>query len=465
MGIQSTSQITTNQLVATFDFLEPQQINMLYQQHGDQFFSTYQIIRSLGREDQVSASTWWAWEDQNIIENFTAVTLVAGGTTGTLTIGAVGVDVSAAGFSYPRNGDVIQVVQTGQKLRLSAKAVTAPPAFTTTFTASTLDATSVISPIVGTSMCFIYSSANATGTGPKDPATSGAVKRTFYTQIFKERISATGGVLADATRITQLERGGQIIGYHSMDTWGMEMRLAAAEDGAYWIGDESLLTEQSAMTTAVSLNPIFMTRGLFPTALLLGTTYNHGNTWTGAAFDTVIKAMVRQRVTSPYILGIQGLDLDTYIQNYLFTANLNTSVDFTKMTRNLFDGDEDLAMSVNFNTYTKGAHTFCWKMNANFSNPQTFGTSGAGAAFDYEKMGVWMPLFKYNDPTTGQSTGNIHVRYKGLGTYNRRLRMYTISGAGETNTYLSDIDGTNSYGMKEAGIGIVKSNQLVYLTT
>ena len=239
----------------------------------------------------------------------------------------------------------------------------------------------------------------------------------------------------------------------------------AQEEGAFWIGEESSLVEQSQMTAATQLNPIFTTRGLFPTAAALGTTINHGGVWSQVWFDNIKRALIRQRVTSPYIMGIQGLMLDNYIQAFLLNAQQDTGVDFTKITRNLFGGDEGMAYSVNFNSYTNGPYTHCWKVNSNFSNPQTFGsTTTITSAFNYEEMGVWMPLSKLTDPTNGQSYPNIHYRYKGLGNYNRRLKIYSISGAGEQPMMLTAIDGTNTYAMKESGIGVVKGNQLIYIT-
>ena len=454
---QAAQGITTNQLVASFDFLEPQQLNELMLQHGDQFASSL-LLRSLGREEAVSASFWWAWEDQEIIENFVAASITSAGVTGTLTLAAT--DVNAAGFSYPINFDLIQVVTNGQKLRLTNKTVGSGSPYTTTFTVSTLDAsTSVLA--ASSAQCFIYSTAQATGMGQKDPQTTGVVKRTFYTQNFKRAIGADGGVLADATRITRIEGGGVIEGFHTFDTLAMELRIMSDEEGAFWIGDESQLTETSLMNG--QQNPIYNTRGLFPTASLYGISPGWGgSTFTTATFDTIIKSLTRQRVTSPYIMGIQGVDLDTAIQNYLYGANLNTQVEFSKMVRSVFGGDEGLAMSVNFNQYTKGNYSFLWKMNPNFSNPSTFGSS-VGGTFDYAKMGVWMPLSRLQDPTTGQTYPNIHYRYKGMGAYNRRLRIYSISGAGEQPMFLTEVDGTKTFGTKESGIGICKANQLIYM--
>lgn len=454
MGTNAISAINSNQLIASFDFLEVQEANMLFQTYGDQFLPTFQILRSMGRETMVSSSIWEAFEDNYIVETITAA---AGSTSGatTITVRLSATDVDANGYSYPRVGDLL--LFPDDKIGwVEAKTVAA----NTDLTVRSVDNTNLTT-VAGTTVISVLSGAFADGTDMPAAATRGVTKRTFYTQIFKERVGSEGGALADAVRCTVYENDGSISGYYSTAIMDCDYRLAQKIDGAFWAGlpytAAALITQTGASGLA---NPVYTTEGLFPAATR-GLSLAHGGTFTLANFDTIGAYLVGQRVTSPYILAINGLTLDNYIQNLLYNSNLNTGVDFTTMVNSVFGGNQGMAMSINFNTYRKGQYTYLFKVNTNFSNPKVFAPS---AQYEWPERGVWMPLSKLKDPKNGDVQNNVEVKYKGLGAYSRRFLVYTISGAGEVPQVLSTVDATNTYEQAEMGLQIMKTNQLIALS-
>jgi hypothetical protein len=342
--------------------------------------------------------------------------------------------------------------------RIESKTVGAMAPFTTTINVRLYNSTQVVPASVG-AVIPIVSGAFATGTDMPTAATRKVSKRTFYTQIVKERVGTEGGALADAIKCTVYEEGGAISGYYSTATRDLEHRLAQKIDGAFWVGQPNTNTVVQTGSAGLS-NPVNTTQGLIPHAIARGLTLNHGGTFTLANFDVIGAYLTGQRVTSQYIMGINGYTLDNLINNLLYQSNLNTGVDFTTMSRSIFGGDEGMAMSINFNLFRKGNFSYMFKCNTNFSNPQTFGSTG----LTFPSRGVWIPLSKARDPKTGETQNNIEVRFKGLGNYSRRQLMYTISGAGETAQTLSTIDSSNTFMMSEVGLQVVKSNQLVYIT-
>ena len=460
MPFESVSEFLSNQMMSMYDFQEPIWVNTLYQQHGDQFLPLFQILRSMGRESMVSASFWDAYEDQYIVENFqqaTGFTNNIPGTPSTITLTAN--DVDANGNSYPRDYVHIEMLN-GTIARLTNKTVGVGPGFITTFTATPVDATQALGVVAPLDYYWIVTNSRADGTDSIAPAARGAVKRTFYTQIIKERVGAEGGQLANATKFKRFESGGAIEGWWTPTTMDLDFRHSAAIDGAMWIGTESkgLLTELSNVTGAA--NPIYTTKGLIPATEARGLTYPTGGVIGVPDFQAWETYLVQQRVTNKNCMILGGLTVAQSIINTMVAYLKNTAVDYTDVTRSVFRGDEGLMASMNFNVIKTSKFNFMVKVNENFSNPKTFGTPGR----HYDERAIVIPLTKPVDPVSGNALNNIEVKYKGLGSYSRRFKLYELVGGGaakESQVPVTDIDGINTYQQAELGLQLVKMNQFI----
>jgi len=450
-------------MMSLFDFHKPQVANTLFQQHGDQFLPLFQILRSMGRETKVSSSTWNAYEDQYIVENFQEKTgWVDPGAGNTVTLTLHANDIDANGNSYPRDKAIIDM-PNGTQGRLSNKAVGPGPAFDTTFTLTPVDNTQTLGAIAAGTYLWISSNASADGTGSIAPAARGAVKRTYYTQIIKEQVGAEGGQLANAVWFDHFENGGTIDGWWTPMTMDLDYRHACAIDGAFWTSQENTggaLTETSSVSGAA--NPIYTTQGLFPAAKARGLTYNHGGVISVPDFQAWETYLVRQRVTNKNAMILGGLTVAQAIINSMVTYLKNTAVDYTDVTNSVFGGDAGLMASMNFNVIKTSKFNFMVKVNENFSNPKTFGTTG----YLYDEKGVIIPLTRPIDPVSGNAMNNIEVKYKGLGDYSRRFKVYSLVGGGaakDNEVAVTDVDGKHTFQQAELGLQIAKANQFIVL--
>jgi hypothetical protein len=316
--------------------------------------------------------------------------------------------------------------------------------------------------VAGGTELGIFSYSDANGRGNPEAATRGTIKRTFSTQLFKETIAAEGGQLADGTWFEKYEDGTDAKVMYNSAFMDLDYRMGLIIDGALWVGNTNTsgLTTRASQVNSNVTNPVLATQGLIPTIQQRGYTHNHGGTVPYTDFDILGTYLLQQRVTSNYIMSMNGIGLQNIIDNSLFGEMKNTSVDYTNMVSSVFGGDEGMAASIGFNTFKKGKYTYMFRTMENFSNPKTFGLS----IYGFENDGVMIPLSRFKDPKSGATVDNLAIRYKALGKYSRRFQMFTISGAGEVPVYTTDVDGTKTGERAELGLQVAKCNQMIYLT-
>ncbi len=145
-------------------------------------------------------------------------------------------------------------------------------------------------------------------------------------------------------------------------------------------------------------------------------------------------------------------DIENGMVDYL---GAKSSPDYTHAVKQVFGGNEDLAVSIGFNIIKKGGIKFLIKPMEAWSNPMTFGANG----YDLAKYGLIFPLSKFTDPKTRKLTNNIETRYRAMDGYSRRFETWTIGGAGK-GLKLSEIDETNTYFRAHLGLQAMKVNQM-----
>lgn len=457
---QSVASFYNYPMMAAIDYFKPEVVNMKYKQHGDQFLPLFMILRSMGRETMISADSWFGFEDQEIhttIHSLNGFADPGVGVSTTLTVDVSTGDVDAYGHTYLRDGDILRM-SNGNNAFVSAKTVVSPTQFT--FTITPFGSNSLGAVIAGQELS-ITSGASADGTGPVEPATRYSYRKDFYLQTIKEHVAIEGGVLADQVWPKYLEDGKTIVGVYSEAFDDLQYRLNLKINGAHWTGQTNTgVSPITQLGGAGFQNTVYTTGGLIPDAALYGLNFHHSGAFPITNFDTITTYLTQQRVQSEYMMMMYGVGLGNLINNSMYQANLNTQVDYTMMAKSLYGGDEGLAMSINFTQYTHNTgYKFIFRRMDDFSNPTTFGLP----VYGFTNTGLIMPINKFRDAESGKTQNNIEFRYKGLGKYSRRFRIWTISGAGEQDQFLSANDWSDTYAQASTGLQSFKANQMVLM--
>jgi hypothetical protein len=461
MGNQAIGSLLQSDLMSLWDFGKPDYASELYRRYGKQGGQFLQLLRYMSREQMVTQDTFYGFEDNHIVENFTVLGTVSSGGPGTDCLVTISpADLDSLNHYYPRLDFIVTIPATEVQAAIRGIDVSVPtaPVLTLTPVGSTDD----IGTLTAGTVIPITNGAWAEGSDQPDPAMRGVTKRTFYTQIFKESVGATGTQLTNAEWFNKFaDDGTTITGMYSIALSDCEYRLSLIEDGAYLLGQPNTNNLTGRTGTAGAGNPISMTKGLIPHIRDNGNVVPYvPGTLTVTDFDALDLYLASQGVTDQFVLVLYGAKLAHEIENILVNYNKNTGIDMTRVENDIFGGSKTLATNVGFSSLTKGGRTFLFKRMDNFSNPKTFGSVGA----TFDQYGLMLPMNKVKDPTTGTSMPNFLSRYKGKGAYNRRYEVWDIRGTGgETSKYVSSIDRTNHYLRGNHGFMAMATNQLMML--
>lgn len=456
---QAVSSFYNYPIWSAIDYFKPQDVNVKYKQHGDQFLPLFMILRSMGRERMISNTTWFGFEDQEIhvtIHAFGGVGDPGAGNPGTLVLDASLSDVDSQGYTYLRERDIIRT-PNGTNAYVTNMIQVSPTQVS--FTITPLNINLSIGAIPAGQEMAIISGASAEGTGPVAPATRRSYRKDFYLQTIKEHIAIEGGTLSDEVYPKFMEDGKTIIGVYSEAVDDLEYRLNLKINGAHWTGQENS-NGLYQVGGGGGNNTVWTTGGLLPAAAQYGMTYPTGGVFPLSYFDDLTTYLTQQRVQSEYMMFMHGIALGNAINNTLYAANLNTAVDYTMISKSLYSDNKDLAMSISFSQYMHNTgYKFLFRRMDDFSNPTTFGVP----AYGFDQTGLIMPLNKFKDPESGAIQNNIEFVYKEMGKYSRRYKMWTISGAGEQELQLTANDWTDTYAQATTGMQIFKANQFILL--
>ncbi len=449
--------IYTEQIMSMHDVFKPQAIPELFARYGNQYMPMFQIFRSLGREEPIAGDEWFGWEENWYHQTITVKSNVTAGASAgaTVDITLAAADHDTKGNSYPRVGNIISVPGTYMQLIVTAKDVSTPSAHV--LTVKPVDDNDTIAAISAGTTLAITSNAFGAGTGQPTGTVLAATKRSFVAQIFKETIGAEGSQLVNEKWYKIMDNGKSVKGWYSPGYMRGEYLMALAMDGAFTWGTESNgLTVPTGQDGAG--NAIKTTKGIMRHAQELGKTLQYtAGSFTATDFDAIGLYYKSQGITSGYSFGWIGNYLMNEIENGMVTyLGNNSAPDYTNTVKNVFGGNNDLAVSIGFQVIKKGGITHILKPMDAWSNPKVFGATG----YDMNKKALFTPLSKFVNPKTNAVMDNIATRYRAMDGYSRRFETWTVAGAGN-GLKVHDIDKTNTYFRSHIGLQVFKANQFV----
>jgi hypothetical protein len=457
MGPEAIAQIYASDIVSGFDIHKPENLNVLFSRFGDQGASYFQLLRSMGFEEQVSLDEYGHWEENRIHEIIHVRDIVAQPAVGdpiTFTLDLQDLDVNNNFYSRQWDQILFPNEVPGSITEIDTTIPAAP-----TITVEPNEITDQFPALAAGEELVIFSDAWSEGSGQPDPALRGVWRYDNCAQIIKETIGYTGTEMVNQTWFNVTSKGQSIPAYYFLGQVDIDYRMALKIDGALLWGKQ---TTNTALIDPDTGRPIKTTEGWIPYTRRVG----NEQTYVAGAFDVdefddMDNTLDREHAGN-YILGLLGISLHQDIENSLVTYFANTNIQFTKQATNsvLFNSNEALSASVNFTYLTKSERTFLMKRMGVFNNPKLYGASG----YEAPRMGLWMPINKRKDPVSGNMVSSIGTRYRGLGKYNRRMEVWQVGGAGE-GLKVTEFDQRHTYMRAHVGAHFRGGNQFVLMET
>lgn len=456
-----TRGILTNQIFALYDVEKPQVVNKLFRRFGYQYYPMFQMFRAMSREEAITAEQWDAEEDNMIHHTVKVADTVADTGAGNAQIFTIHSDDLDENYNfYLREGDIITIPSTRVQAIVNEIDISTPA--TPVVTLLPLRSTDNIDGIAGGTVLPITSGAFGSGTGQPMGTVVGTTKRRFYTQILKESVGAEGTQLVKERWYEVYDTGENIIGWFTPGTARAEYLLALKMDGAFLTGVERTNTDVKVRAGEGINNPIYTTKGLIPTIEELGHTMNYTvGSWDITDMDAVGLYLKSQAITNDIVWLMPGAKLCNEIENELIDfLQAGGATDFTKITSQLFSGNEGLAVDIGFKGFKKGGITFMMTSMDGWSNPTTYGVTG----MNMDQNALIIPLVSYQDPKNpGTKIDNLATKYLAKGGYSRRMEVWDVRGAGG-GLYVTDVDRTDTYLRSHIGLQITKANQMIFMT-
>jgi len=455
MNPDAIAQIYASDIVSGFDIHKPEKMNVLFSRYGDQGASYFQLLRSMGFEQQAKNDTYGHFEENFIHETIKVDANVSQPSVGAdieFTISSDSLD--ANNNFYLRKWDILLFPNevTGSVIDIDVTTPTAP-----VVTCRLNDDTDQFPALTADDELVIFTNAFSEGSGQPEGAIRGTWEYTNDAQIIKETIGYTGTEMVDQTWVDVTSQGTKIPAYYMLGQVDIDYRMALRADGALLFGKR---TVNSSLTDSSTGRSIKTTEGLIPYIRRVGNeqTYTSGS-FSVTEFDEMDNTLDRE-FAGNYILSLLGITLHQDIENALVLYFQNTNIQFARQAANevLFNSNESLAASVNFKYLTKSERTFLFKRMGAFNNKKLYGATG----YPMPKYGVFMPINKRKDPVTGNRVDSIGVRYRGLGKYNRRMEVWQVGGAGE-GLKVTEFDKRNTYMRTHIGAHFRGGNQMVLL--
>lgn len=457
MATQPISHIYDSTFVSNLDIHKPQILNTLFSPFGDQG-SAYLMIRALGFETPVAGDTYGHFEEDMYHSTFkqqagTSVGDPGAGNNITLTLDTTKLD--ADGNFYVREGDVITFPNETQG-RVMTITVTAGAGFGGADLVSVVvkphKITKTVGAVAAGTELAITSGVFSEGSGMPNPAASGVTYYDNDAQIVKEAIGVTGTELVNETWIPYLNEAGEFQGYYRKGQKELDYRMLLKLDGMFWTGERFDNTAGRALDS-VTGRPYKTSEGLIPTLRTRGNidTYTVG-AYALTDFDAYGLTLERNYVASSVPNWMpMGSSLSIEIENELKDYLDNTNIQYARQAVNdmLFQGNESLGASVNFKYFVKNNRTYMFSALPGFNNPVTFGATG----YTFNQIGFVIPLEKRKEPKTGNDLPSIGMRYRAMGSYNRRMITATLAGIGAAmkGIPVNTIDTSNTYAMAHMG--------------
>ncbi len=450
----------TNAYVSSFDVHKPDILNQLFARYGDQGLSSFMYYKTLGRTPRmVSQNPYYHFEDDRNNPTFQSRgTVAAPGTGNPILITLSTADLNTNNQFYPQVKRQVKF-KNGILGIITSIDVTTPSAPVLTIYPMQAGAAYALPGVATDEVMSIVSFGNSEGSfQPAGQATS-ATRFSNNTQIIANTISATGAELSNQTWL-RLD-GMEDAPLYTLAFSKMEYRQALDISNAMDFGvpgDDSILDPETGL-------PILYTEGAVTLAYRLG----NPRTYTAGAFsinnfDDYSRILQREFVTGT--VGIRcGQDFFTDMENGLVQGLYNTKIDYTTakpfMDATGLNITEGMSVQIGFSYVQKAGRVFAVSLAGNWSNPMTQGIPGASTP----SLALIQPFSMQKDPKTKEMVAPAGYTYKGYGNYNRQMRIWGISGAGDkANLQVLSQDISNTFINSEVGFEGFGANQWIPIT-
>lgn len=459
--------VLTSQVFATFDAGKPQISEMLNSRYGTQYESMFLKFANMGRQEPVQAKNWYHYEDNWIHDTIVVSAAVTAPVDPADSMDFVldATKVYGDDYSfYPRVGDIVFTSESKAGW-ISAIDETAG---VVTITLLPVDAEQGLDDLTEGQELGIITAAFGEGTGQPNGTVYGTVKREFQLQIIKETTGLDGSQFINELWFKKYDEHGNVEGYFTTGTLRGEYLFKLKTDGALTVGiqnNNDALIQERQNIHGVGLgkySEVRTTKGMIPWIKSLGDTMNY----TSGAFDLVDLDdeglyLRSQGVSSSAIYTALGAVLYNDVQNAAKDYAIDTTGDGSTLNSVLSvvgKGNKEVATSLNFKYIHRGNFHFMLDTVDAWSHPKYLGV----ATYEMDKKGVFIPLKTVRDAASGQAVDNIHVKYRGNLSYNRRAEMWSVKGAGG-GVYVTDVDTADFFVRGEVGLGLLGANQMTYI--
>jgi len=455
-GHAAVTAVYTNEIATSFDILKPEVWSKLMKSHGNQKAEYFNVIAQLGFKVPSTNETYRHYEDDWVHETVAATNPINVGLAGAATdfvIAPQSLDTSADKRFYLREKDQI-LLQTGVRAYVTDIDVSNPAAPVVTIFPN--DPTAIATVVNGEEYA-IFSNASDEGTNQPSGRFSGTNKFENDLQIIKETLSVTGTQMTDGLWFNKIGYSGSdgkpISAYFIKGQEDAEYRMALSMEGACLFGERNT---NSALLDPETGAQLKMTQGTYTymenSANLVN--YTPGS-FTIPKFNEINKIADKENAPESYCAFL-GIDLHDEFDDAFVDYNKETNISFVSQVT----GGKK-AIDIGFEFLRKSGRKYGFKRWDSASNAKTYGATG----YDYTQQGMFIPLGMnktIDDNNRSSKLPTIGMRYKQLGSYNRYMEVFDVSGAGEGRKVTQN-DSRNLYLRSHIGSHNMVGNQMILM--
>ncbi len=436
----AVNAIYSDAYISTFDIHKPEKRNVLFRKYGDQGLGFFNVIDTLAYHEPVKQTEYSHFEEDWIHQTVHVRNNVGAPGAGVeilFTLAAADLD-SGNRFYIALGDDVIFANEvTGTVTVVDVSTPSAP-----VITVEPHDSTADIGALTAGDSVVIYSNNYAEGTDQPGGKVARVLEYTFSTKIVKETNTATGSEMTNGTWFDVMSDGQSIPSFYMKGQIDTDYRMMLRMDGALLFDNE---TTNTTLTAAGNRT----TTGLVPWVRSGGNVdeYTAGS-YALVDFDAMNNTL-DQNFAPAEELAMLGIQLQQEWEN-LFQ---NSFAEGAIVYANFADGGKKAVdLNIGFKSFTKTERTWNLKRMGVFNNIQLYGAPG----YKLPGTGIVCPMDSRKDAKTGNMIPSFGMRYKALGAYNRKMKVWKVGGAIESQ---NGIDKDYLYMRSEFGSEYIASNR------
>jgi len=435
----AVTAVYSDAYISTFDIHKPEYRNTLFRKYGDQGLGFYQIMDTLGYIEPVAQTQYSHFEEDWIHVPVHVRANVASPGAGNPVLFTLGTeDLDSNNRFYIQLGDNVMFTNqvTGTVTNVNITTPSAP-----IITVQPHQSTDNIGALVAGDTVIIYSNDFAEGTGQPSGKVARQIKYSFNTKIVKETNEYTGSEATNQLWFDKTSDGQSIPAIYLKGQLDTDYRMSLRMNGA-------MLFDRPTTNTTLVASGNRTTTGLVPWVRGGGNVDTYTSGFYALPDFDIMNNILDQNFAPAELLAMLGFGLHTEWDN-LFVNSFTQGAIVYAMFKEARKAED---LTIGFKSFTKTERTWHIKRMAGFNHPQTYGAPG----YKIPGMGVVMPMDAKKDSVTGNIIPSFGQRYKALGGYNRKMKVWLTGGA-KASTNQVDKDELNM--RSEFGTEFIASNR------